>query len=71
MLSLIAPICVVLLGAIFLFTTEATEIAKVLVGGFVLLSLAVRFLLPGLELFVLLFQVIVSIGILLYLKVNR
>jgi hypothetical protein len=70
MLFLIPLVCAIVFGSIFVFATEASGFAKLLVAVLVIASLVIKFFLPGLWLAAVIIQVIVSIGILLYLKVN-
>ncbi|MEJ2420850.1 MAG: hypothetical protein P8018_03825 [Acidobacteriota bacterium] len=62
-------VCVIILGIIFVFFTEASNFSKAVVGVLVVGSVAVKFGAPRFWLLVLIVQVILSIAILLYLKV--
>ena len=62
--------CSVVLAGFFVFATEASGFSKLLVLLLVAGSLVMRFAFPALWLPALIVQVIVSIGILLYLKVH-
>lgn len=62
--------CSIILGAIYVFATEASGFSKFLVLILVAGAAITWFKYPALWLVALLVEVVVSIGILLYLKVN-
>ena len=70
MLMLLPLACAVVLGGIYVFATEASGWSKFVVLMLVGASLVLRFAFPSLWLPALLIQVVVSLGILLYLKVK-
>jgi len=63
--------CSIIFGAIYVFATEASGFSKFLVLLLVAGAAVAWFKLPAWWLVALLVEVVVSIGILLYLKVNR
>ena len=62
--------CSFILGAIYVFTTEASGFSKFLLLLLVVGAALTWFKYPALWLVALLIEVLVSVGILLYLKVN-
>jgi hypothetical protein len=70
MIYFLPLVCSILLGGIFIFTAGPSGGSKLLVAALVIASLVMQFLLPVLWLVALLIQVILSIGILLYLKIH-
>jgi len=71
MLFLLLLVCAIVLGGMYVFGSEASTGSKLLVAALVIASLIMQFMFPRLWLIALIVQVIVSIGILLYLKANR
>jgi hypothetical protein len=71
MLYWLPLVCSIVLGGMYVFGTDASVGSKMLVALFVIASLVMHFVFPALWLIALLIQVIVSIGILLYMKVNH
>jgi len=71
MLFWLPPVCTIVLGVIYVFITEASAGSKLLVAALVIASFGMNVVFPGTWLIALIMQVIISIAILLYLKVNR
>jgi len=70
MLYLLPLTCAITAVLIFLFVSEASFASKFIVTVLLIGSIALRVFFPHLWLVSLLIQIIVTIGVLLYLKVN-
>ena len=68
---LIPLICCIILGAAFVFASDASPGWKLSVSLLVIASLVIKFMFPKAWLFALLLQAALSVAILFYMKVHR